>query len=97
MGTSWREKWATCFQVPPPPHPTYDLEEVIRIALDEDAGDLGDVTSAATIPEGTTATATFLSKSEGVLAGRGVAEAVIRTVDAGLEVSWRSGERRRRI
>ncbi len=35
-------------QIPPPPHPTYDLIAAVQQALDEDAGILGDVTSLAT-------------------------------------------------
>lgn len=27
--------------IKPPQHPTYDLKEVIKLALSEDAGDLG--------------------------------------------------------
>jgi hypothetical protein len=34
--------------VPPPPHPTYDLLASIRAALEEDAGDVGDLTTQAT-------------------------------------------------
>lgn len=34
--------------VPPPPHPTYDLISSIRAALEEDAGDVGDLTTLAT-------------------------------------------------
>lgn len=36
------------FSIPPPQHPTYDINRVIRAALEEDAGDLGDVTTLAT-------------------------------------------------
>lgn len=30
--------------IKPPEHPTYDLKEVIKLALSEDAGDLGNFT-----------------------------------------------------
>ncbi|CAG9461805.1 unnamed protein product [Pedinophyceae sp. YPF-701] len=88
MGVEWRRKWAEYFTVQPPPHPTYDLEQVIQAALDEDAGGLGDITTLSTVPEGTEAEATFLAKDDGVLAGVGVAEVVIRMVDATLELQW---------
>lgn len=35
-------------QIPPPEHPTFDLYKVINAALEEDAGDLGDVTTLST-------------------------------------------------
>ena len=34
--------------VPPPEHPTYDVYAAIQAALDEDAGDLGDITTLST-------------------------------------------------
>lgn len=34
--------------IEPPPHPTYDLYKVINDALEEDAGDLGDITTLST-------------------------------------------------
>lgn len=34
--------------VPAPRHPTYDIRQAIRAALEEDSGDLGDVTTLAT-------------------------------------------------
>jgi hypothetical protein len=34
--------------IPPPPHPTFDLHACVRLALEEDAGKLGDVTTLAT-------------------------------------------------
>jgi nicotinate-nucleotide pyrophosphorylase (carboxylating) len=40
------------------------------------------------VPEGTQATATFLSKATGVLAGAWVATAVFRRVDPGVTLTW---------
>ncbi|GJP60196.1 hypothetical protein CLOP_g17350 [Closterium sp. NIES-67] len=74
--------------VPPPPHPTCDVMAAVQAALDEDAGDLGDVTSLATIPAGTQATAQFLAKEGGILAGTALATAVFRLLDPSLEVVW---------
>lgn len=78
-----------------PAHPTFDLSACVRAALDEDAGDLGDVTTLSTIPEGRRARARFLAKDDGTLAGVGVANEVARLVDDRLEVSWnaRDGDR----
>uniref|UniRef100_A0A7S0WZN1 Nicotinate-nucleotide pyrophosphorylase [carboxylating] n=1 Tax=Chlamydomonas leiostraca TaxID=1034604 RepID=A0A7S0WZN1_9CHLO len=74
--------------IPPPPHPTYDIHKVIKEALEEDAGGIGDVTTLATVPPGTRATGTFLAKSAGVLAGLGVADAVFAAVDPAITVAW---------
>ncbi|GBG00217.1 nicotinate-nucleotide pyrophosphorylase chloroplastic [Raphidocelis subcapitata] len=71
-----------------PAHPTYDIQQVIRAALAEDAGDRGDVTTLATIGAATTATAKFLAKADGVLAGLAVADAVFAEVDPNLAVEW---------
>ncbi|KAF8066371.1 hypothetical protein HT031_002695 [Scenedesmus sp. PABB004] len=48
----------------------------------------GDITTLATIPEATQATATFLAKADGVLAGVAVADAVFAAVDPGLRATW---------
>lgn len=34
--------------IPPPPHPNFDLHASVRLALEEDAGNLGDVTTLST-------------------------------------------------
>lgn len=74
--------------VPPPSHPTYDIRAVVRLALAEDAGDLGDVTCLATIAPEAQAEATFLAKADGVLAGVAVVDMVFHEVDPMLEVEW---------
>ncbi|CAI5492808.1 unnamed protein product [Closterium sp. Naga37s-1] len=75
-------------RVPPPPHPTCDVMMAVKAALDEDAGDLGDVTSLATIPAGTQASAQFLAKEGGVLAGTALATAVFRLLEPSIQVEW---------
>jgi len=74
--------------VPPPPHPSYSLKEIVRQALDEDAGPYGDVTTLSTIPKGTQATATFLAKATGTLAGISLASYILQQVDPTLKVDW---------
>eukprot|EP00242_Pyramimonas_sp_CCMP2087_P011053 CAMPEP_0198208680 /NCGR_PEP_ID=MMETSP1445-20131203/12018_1 /TAXON_ID=36898 /ORGANISM="Pyramimonas sp., Strain CCMP2087" /LENGTH=307 /DNA_ID=CAMNT_0043882167 /DNA_START=318 /DNA_END=1244 /DNA_ORIENTATION=- len=76
------------YKIPPPYHPTQDIKEIIRIALAEDAGDIGDITSYSTIPAETQATATFLAKADGIIAGLSVAEMVFEEVDPSLKVEW---------
>lgn len=74
--------------VAPPAHPTYSLAAAVAAALEEDAGGVGDITSLATIPAGTQARATLLAKADGVLAGRLVAEEVLRQVDPAVACEW---------
>ncbi|WP_420456476.1 carboxylating nicotinate-nucleotide diphosphorylase [Rubrivirga sp.] len=68
-----------------------DLDALLDRALAEDVGP-GDVTTEATIPEGTRATARFLLKEDGVVAGLAVAERVFERVDPGLAVSWTAAD-----
>ena len=68
-----------------------DLPALISRALAEDLGP-GDVTTEATIPEGTRATARFLLKEDGVVAGLAVAERVFEAVDPELQVSWTAAD-----
>jgi len=79
-------------RVPPPFHPTQDIGEIVRLALAEDAGDLGDVTSLATIAAEAQATATFLAKADGTLAGVAVANMVFAELDPTIEVEWLKGD-----
>lgn len=64
-----------------------DLDALIQRALAEDVGG-GDVTTNATVAPETPATAQFLAKADGVLAGLGVAEQVFAAVDPELAVAW---------
>ena len=63
------------------------LDDVIARALAEDVG-TGDVTTEATVPTETSATAHFLAKEDGVLGGLRVAEQVFDAVDPALSVTW---------
>lgn len=75
--------------IPPPAHPTYDMNGIIKQALREDAGDIGDVTSLATIPPQVNAEAHFLAKDSGVIAGIAMADLVFQEVDPSLKVEWK--------
>jgi nicotinate-nucleotide pyrophosphorylase (carboxylating) len=57
-----------------------NIDEFIKLALEEDLGD-GDHTSLSTIPAGKTGAAEMLVKQEGILAGVEVAEKVFKAVD----------------
>ncbi|HEU5425104.1 MAG TPA: nicotinate-nucleotide diphosphorylase (carboxylating), partial [Nitrolancea sp.] len=71
-----------------------DVQRIVELALDEDIG-LGDITSQATVPPERQARGIFLAKSDGVVSGLRVAEAVFRQVDPGVDFtpSVRDGER----
>ncbi|HET7035056.1 MAG TPA: carboxylating nicotinate-nucleotide diphosphorylase [Thermomicrobiaceae bacterium] len=71
-----------------------DLRRIVELALDEDIG-LGDVTSQATVPRERQARGIFLAKSDGVVSGLRVAEAVFQQVDPTIDFtpSVRDGER----
>ena len=54
------------------------VADAVRAALKEDLGRAGDITSAATIPAGTTARAVIVARKPGVLAGLPLARARLR-------------------
>ncbi|MBN1863702.1 MAG: carboxylating nicotinate-nucleotide diphosphorylase [Victivallales bacterium] len=60
---------------------------LVRLALAEDLGDVGDVTSLSVVPEGLVAEARIITKEDCVVAGLPVAEAVFKAVDARLTFS----------
>lgn len=62
------------------------VRDVVRMALAEDLGDRGDVTSQLLIPESAVTTARIVSRQDGVLAGRRAGEEVLR--QTGVEGSW---------
>jgi nicotinate-nucleotide pyrophosphorylase (carboxylating) len=62
--------------------------EVVAAALAEDIGLLGDLTTVACIREDQAATALFVAREEGVLAGTLLVEETYRQVDDTIEVAW---------
>lgn len=60
-------------------------ELLIRLALEEDLGDAGDVTTDSVIPENLTATAVFLAKEDLVCAGMPIAERLFRMLSDKVE------------
>lgn len=65
-----------------------DYMPLVTLALREDLGELGDVTSQAVIPEDARGTAVLWSKDTGVLAGAEVFSAVFRALDPGVSVEF---------
>ncbi len=77
--------------LPLPDSVANDLPSLIARALHEDVG-AGDVTTLSTIPPNKLATAQFLAKADGVLAGLAVAERVFASVEESLTVSWTASD-----
>jgi nicotinate-nucleotide pyrophosphorylase (carboxylating) len=62
------------------------IEEAVARALEEDLGRAGDVTSIATIPDGTRGTAIMVARKPGVIAGLPMAAAAFRKLDPAVEI-----------
>jgi nicotinate-nucleotide pyrophosphorylase (carboxylating) len=63
------------------------IDEAVARALAEDLGRAGDVTSVATVPEGTRGHAVMAAREAGVIAGLPVAAAVFRRLDPQVEIA----------
>src|SRR5262245_53662530 len=57
---------------------------LIELALREDLGEAGDITTLAFIPAGQSGSAVFVARAPGVLAGLDAVELVLRAVDPGV-------------
>ena len=68
-------------------------ERVVAVALAEDLGDRGDITSALLVPAEAVATARIVSRRPGVLAGRAAADEVCRQTGVGVVWSVADGDR----
>jgi nicotinate-nucleotide pyrophosphorylase (carboxylating) len=69
-------------------------DRLIELALAEDLGDAGDVTSLATIPEQLKGKAAFVPRAKGTLAGLDVAERIFKRVDPKINFTteWIDGD-----
>ena len=72
--------------------PRAALQALVALALAEDLGLLGDITSIACIDEDQKADAAFVAREAGVLAGVAAASEVYRQVDAGVLLEWDVGD-----
>jgi nicotinate-nucleotide pyrophosphorylase (carboxylating) len=64
------------------------VSRVVEAALVEDVGVLGDITTLACVDEDQHATAAFVARADGVLAGTALATETYRQVDDRVEVTW---------
>ena len=65
------------------------IEVAVRRALDEDLGDAGDITTAATVPPQAYARAVIAARKAGVIAGLPVAASVFALVDPNIQTTFR--------
>jgi nicotinate-nucleotide pyrophosphorylase (carboxylating) len=68
------------------------VREVVALALREDLGLLGDLTSIAVIPEDAEGSARFVARGDGVLAGTAAATEVFRQLDSDVVVAWTASD-----
>jgi nicotinate-nucleotide pyrophosphorylase (carboxylating) len=62
------------------------IDEAVRRALSEDLGRAGDITSTATIPEGTPARAVMVARQSGVVAGLPLAVATLQNLSSDITI-----------
>jgi nicotinate-nucleotide pyrophosphorylase (carboxylating) len=62
------------------------IDEAVRRALDEDLGRAGDVTSIATVPDGTSGRAVVMARKAGTIAGLPLVEAAFRTLAPDIKI-----------
>lgn len=74
------------------PIPDFLLTDLIARALDEDLGGMGDVTSRAVIPDGTTYEARLNARDPGVISGMQLARIAFHTVNPDLKVETLIGD-----
>ena len=71
---------------PPPPLPDLVLDPIVRLALTEDLGRAGDLTSDATLLPGSRISAEIRARKPGRLAGMDAAAYALKLVDAGVKL-----------
>lgn len=69
--------------------PSETLSTLVRIALEEDLSDKGDVTSQALIDQSAHGTIAIVSRKSGVLSGTQAASLTLSSVDPSLAVEWK--------
>lgn len=76
----------------PPPLPDIVLEPIVRLALSEDLGRAGDLTTDATIPVGTKMKAQITGREKGVIAGLDAANLALRLVDPSISMDIKTND-----
>lgn len=68
------------------------LDDLIRRALSEDLGGIGDITTRATVPREATGTAHVVARETGVLSGSRCVTTAFALVDPELQVQWSAAD-----
>lgn len=76
----------------PPALPDIVLDPLVRLALSEDLGRAGDLTTDATIPADTQIVAEMRARDEGVIAGLDAASYALRLVDPSVHLDVSKGD-----
>jgi nicotinate-nucleotide pyrophosphorylase (carboxylating) len=76
-------------QLPVPPLPDIIVEPLVRLALLEDLGRGGDITTDAVIPQGARMVAVMKAREPGVAAGYDAARLALRLIDT--QACWKTG------
>lgn len=76
----------------PPPLPAIILDPIVRLALAEDLGRAGDLTTDATIAPGTEMSVVIAARQTGIAAGLDAAEYALHLVDPKLVLSIEKGD-----
>ena len=69
-----------------PPLPDIVLEPIVRLALSEDLGRAGDLTTDATIPPDTNMAVNIVGRKNGVIAGLDAASLALRMIDTSVSL-----------
>ncbi len=77
---------------PPPPLPDLVLDPIVRLALTEDLGRAGDLTTDATIAPGTEMRAEIRARKTGILAGMDAATYALKLVDPAVKLEVSIGD-----
>ncbi len=73
-------------RTPLPPLPSIILDPIVRLALSEDLGRAGDLTTDAIIPQTTQMKAIIAARKPGVVAGLDAAEHALRLIDPSVDL-----------
>lgn len=76
----------------PPPLPAVILDPIVRLALTEDLGRAGDLTSDATLPMGQRISAVIRSRQSGVIAGLDAAAHALNLIDPAASLDVKHGD-----
>src|SRR5438128_1746550 len=64
-----------------------EIEATVTRALTEDLGRAGDITSTATVPQGTRGRANVVARNSGTIAGLPFVEATLRKLDPAMSIT----------